>query len=309
MRYDLNLLRTFIALLEERSVTRAAKRLGITQPALSNTLARCRELFQDPLFIRERYGMRPTEKALAIGPAIRDALGEIDHLVLEQQTFDPATTTMRFVIAANDYVEYVFVPRLVERLQHRAPGIQIRIVPYGADLAETGVAAGDTALVLGRIVDPPDNLVVQSLMEDGLACVLRADHPFQGEQLTREAFESLKHVNMLPPGRLKKGLFEALGRQGLERDVAVSVTHFLSIPELIATTDYCTTLPQLICRRFVRDPRLRVVTPPADLGTFPVHLGWHVRYRQDPAHQWLREQIHDVARELMSEREGEGNYQ
>ncbi len=293
-----------MALLEERSVTRAAQRLNTTQPAVSNTLSRCRELFQDPLFIRERYGMRPTERALAIGPAIRDALAEIDHLVLDQQAFDPATTDRHFVIAANDYVEYALLPRLVERLQDRAPGLQIRVIPYGADLAETGVSSGDTALVLGRVVDPPDNLVLHTVMEDGLTCLLRAEHPFQGEQLTREVFENLKHVNMLPPGRLKKGLFQALDRQGLERDVAVSVTHFLSIPELIATTDYCTTLPELICRRFASDPRLRVVAPPADLGTFPVHLAWHVRYRQDPAHQWLREQIGAVARELMDATHG-----
>ncbi|MFE8069903.1 LysR family transcriptional regulator [Marinobacteraceae bacterium S3BR75-40.1] len=291
MRYDLNLLRTLVALLEERSVTRAAERLGITQPALSNTLNRCRELFEDPLFIRERYGMRPTEKALAIGPVLRQALEQIDHVVLEQQHFDPSTTTRRFIIAANDYVEYVLLPALMQRLQTKAPGIQIRVIPFGADLSETGIVSGDTALVLGRVVDPPENLVVQELMTDGLSCLLRADHPIAGEKLSKEAFEGLKHVNMQPPGRLKAGLFQAMSQTGLKRDLAVSVTHFLSIPDLIAATDYCTTLPNLICRRFEQDPRLRIMQPPADLGIFPVNMAWHSRYRQDPAHGWLREEI------------------
>jgi DNA-binding transcriptional LysR family regulator len=106
---------------------------------------------------------------------------------------------------------------------------------------------------------------------------------------------SLKHVNMQPPGGLRAGLFQALDRQGLKREVAVSVTHFLAIPELIAVTDYCSTLPKLICRHLASDPRLKIVPSPVDLGTFPVEMAWHVRYRNDPAHRWLRSLIAEVA--------------
>ncbi|WP_326543391.1 LysR family transcriptional regulator [Pseudorhodoferax sp.] len=298
MRYDLNLLPVFIALMEERSVTRAAERLGITQPALSNALTRLRALLQDPLFIRERYGMQPTPKAEALAPAVAAALGSLDALVRGQQAFDPATAQQLVTIAPNSYVEYVLVPAIVARLGALAPGIRLRLTPYGADLAETGVVSGATAMVLGRINEPPDNLVVQHLMDDGLACVVRADHPQVGERITRKQYERLRHVNMLPPGRLRAGLFQKLDSAQLKREVAVSVTHFLAIPELVAVTDYCATLPRQICRRLAGDARLKVIPAPVDLGSFPVQMGWHVRYRDDPTHKWLRELVAGVAAEL-----------
>lgn len=298
MRYDLNLLPVFLTLMEERNVTRAAERLGMTQPALSNALARLRDLLQDPLFIRERYGMQPTERAEALAPGIAAAVAHLDELVLGQQGFDPTQAERLFTLALSSYVEFVLVPGIAARLRERAPGIRLRLVPFGADLAETGVISGATAMVLGRITDPPDNLVVQPLMEDGLACVVRTDHPRVGKRISRQQYEALRHVSVLPAGRLRAGLFQALERQGLKREVAVSVTHFLAIPELLAATDYCATLPKLICQHLARDPRLKVLPTPVDLGTFPVEMAWHVRYRHDPAHQWFRDLVGEAAREV-----------
>jgi DNA-binding transcriptional LysR family regulator len=298
MRYDLNLLRVFLALMQERSVTRAAERLGITQPALSNSLNRLRDILHDPLFIRERYGMQPTAKAEELAPVIMEAIGQLDGLVLGQQAFEPMHSNMLVTIAPNSYVEYVLIPAVVARLQALAPGIKLRITPYGNDLAETGVISGTTALVMGRFVDPPDNLVVQHLMDDSLACVVRTDHPDIGDTISKVQYETMKHVNVMPPGKMRAGLFQALDRHGLKREVAVSVTHFLSVPEVIATTDYCTTLPSHICRRLQGDKRLKILPTPVDLGTFPIDMAWHVRYRHDPAHRWLRSMIEEVARSL-----------
>ncbi len=296
MRYDMNLLPIFVALVEERSVTRAAERLGLTQPAISNALARLRVTMRDPLFIRERYGIRPTEMAENLAPAIAAALATLDDAILGQQDFDPALAQRSFTIAPTGYVEFVLAPALVARLQAEAPGIRLRLTPYGSDLTDTGVMSGDTAMVLGRLTDPPDNLVVQNLMEDGLSCVVRADHPQIGATLTRTQYEGLKHVNVLPPGRLRAGLFQALDQQGLRRDVAVSVTHFLAVSDMILATDYCATLPNLICRKLARDPRLKILPAPADLGTFPVQMAWHTRYRHDPAHRWLRGLVVEIAK-------------
>jgi DNA-binding transcriptional LysR family regulator len=178
---------------------------------------------------------------------------------------------------------------------HLAPHVPVEKVPIYR------VISGTTAMVLGRIVDPPDNLVVQHLMDDGLACVVRLDHPNVGDHISREQYEGLKHVNVLPPGRLRAGLFQALGQQNLKREVVVSVTHFLAVPEMLAVTDYCATLPRLICRSLERDPRLKILPAPVDLGTFPVQMAWHVRYRHDPAHRWLRSMIGELAREMTSE--------
>lgn len=298
MKYDLNLLPVFLALIEERNVTRAAERLGITQPALSNALNRLRDMLRDPLFIRERYGMRPTQMAEQLAPIFAAALASIDDIVLGQQDFDPGRATRLFNIAPNSYVEYVLMPAVVARLSARADGIKLRLTPFGNDLIETGAMSGTTEMVLGRIVDPPDNLVVQHLMDDGLACVVRSDHPEIQDSLSRDQYEGLKHVNVLPPGRIRAGLFQALAQKGLKREVAVSVTHFLAVPEMIAVTDYCATLPRLICRHLAKDARLKVLPAPVDLGTFPVEMAWHVRYRHDPAHRWLRSLIGAVAKEI-----------
>lgn len=298
MRYDLNLMPVFLALMEERNVTRAAERLGITQPALSNALNRLRETLHDPLFIRERYGMRPTQFAEEMAPTIGAALAQFDDLVLGQQDFDPDRATRLFTIASNSYVEFVLMPTVVARLRERARGIKLRLIPFGSDLAETGVVSGTTEMVLGRIADPQDSLVVQHLMDEGLACVVRAGHPDIADSISREQYEAMRHVNVLPPGRLRAGLFQALERQGLKREVAVSVTHFLAAPEMIAVTDYCATLPRLICQRLAQDPRLKILPAPVDLGSFPVEMAWHVRYRHDPAHRWLRALISEVAKEM-----------
>lgn len=294
MRYDLNLLPIFVALMEERSVTRAAERLGMTQPALSNALSRLRLMLQDQLFVRERYGIQPTPIALELSPLIAEALAQLDDAVLGQQAFDPAQAERLFTIAPNGYVEFVLVPALVARLEKVAPGIKLRLRPYGNDLVETGVVSGTTALVLGRIVDPPDNLVVQHLMDEGLTCAVRADHPAIGDAMTREQFETMKHVNIVPPGRMRAGLFQALAQQQLKRDIAISVTNFFAVAEMVAVTDYCATLPSLICRRLMHDPRLKILPAPVDLGSFPVEMAWHVRYRHDPAHRWLRALIGEV---------------
>jgi DNA-binding transcriptional LysR family regulator len=298
VQYDLNLMRTFLALMQERNVTRTAQRLGITQPALSNALVRLRATLCDPLFIRERYGMRPTPRAESLAPAIAAALADLDAVILRQQEFDPAVADQQFTIAPNSYVEFVLVPALAARLAERAPGITLRLTPFGADLADTGVMSGQTAMVLGRIHEPPDNLVVQHLLDEGFACVVRAGHPRIHKRISKKEFEQLKHVNVVPPGRLRAGLFQVFARNHVRRDVAVSVTHFLAVPEIIAATDYCATLPSHLCRRLASDRRLKVVPPPVDLGTFPVEMAWHVRYRNDPAHAWLRAVIVEAAHQL-----------
>lgn len=300
MRYDLNLLPIFVALMEERSVTRAAERLGMTQPALSNALSRLRTTLQDPLFVRERYGIQPTPIALELAPIIMEALAKLDDAVLGQQDFDPTKAERLFTLAPNGYAEFVLIPAIAARLRESAPGIKLRLTPYGNDLAETGVTSGTTAMVLGRITDPPDNLVVQHLMDESLACVVRKNHPEVDDSISRAQFERLKHVNVIPPGRMRAGLFQPLAQQQVKRDVAISVTNFFAVAEMVAVTDYCATLPRLICHHLQRDSRLKIMPTPVDLGTFPVEMAWHIRYRHDPAHRWLRSLVADVVREAFA---------
>lgn len=269
----------------------------MTQPALSNALARLRVMLQDQLFVRERYGLKPTPIALELAPVIAQALAKLDDAVLGQQGFDAAKAERLLTIAPNDYVELVLVPAIVARLAEVAPGIRLRLTPYGNDLVETGVISGPTALALGRFVDPPDNLVVQHLMDDSLACMVRTGHPDISDSITRKQFERLKHVNIVQPGRMRAGLFQALEQHHLERDVAISVTNSSAVAEIVAATDFCGTLPMLICRR-LGHPRLKVLPAPVDLGTFPVEMAWHIRYRHDPAHCWLRSLIVETTKSI-----------
>ncbi len=191
----------------------------------------------------------PTQLAEEIARRSKRArwLNWID-LILNQQEFQPENAERLAHARAQQLCRARADACPVARLREHAPGIKLRMTPFGNDLAETGVISGTTAMVLGRIVDPPDNLVVQHLMDDGLACVVRVDHPDVRDRISREQYEGLKHVNVLPPGRLRAGLFQVLGQQNLKREVAVSVTHFLAVPEMLAVTDYCATLPRLICR-------------------------------------------------------------
>lgn len=302
MRYDLNLLRVFLALMEERSVTKVAESQGITQPALSNSLNRLREMMRDPLFVRERYGVRPTELAEEWAPIVAEALSKIDNIILGQQDFVPSTATKVFTVAASSYVEFVLLPAVIAKLSRVAPGVAVRLVPYGTDLAESGVVSGKTALVIGRMYDLPGNLVVQHLIDDSLQCVVGKHHPEIGRTLSVEQYQRLKHVIMLRPDWLTDGLHHLLGRHGIQRNIAVSVTHFLAIPDMIAATDYCATLPSLMCRNLRRDNRLKVLPTPRDFGTFPIQMAWHTRYREDPSHKWLRSLVIEAVNEISGTR-------
>ena len=177
MRYDLNLLPVFVALMEERNVTRAAERLGITQPALSNALTRLRTSCATRSSSASATACSRRQMAEELAPVIAAALARIDEVILRPAGIRPGEGGATVHHRAEQLCRVRAGAAIVARLRERAPGIRLRLTPYGTDLAETGVISGATAMVLGRIVDPPDNLVVQHLMDDGLACVVRADHP------------------------------------------------------------------------------------------------------------------------------------
>ena len=181
-------------------------------------------------FIRERYGIQPTPIAVELAPVIAQALAQLDEAYSVNRSFDPATAERLLTVAPNGYIELVLIPAVVARLRVVAPGITLRLIPINNDLAETGVVSGITALVLGRIVNPPDSLVVQHLFDECYSRVVRAGHPEIGSSITRSQFERLKQVNVVPPGRLLAGLFQALAQQNLKRDVAISATTSSPLP-------------------------------------------------------------------------------
>ncbi len=298
MAYDLNLLRVFDAVMDERNVTAAAARLGLSQSAVSAALGRLRETFGDELFVRARYGVVPTERALAVAPVVAQALGQLDRIVLETASFDPATAERSFVIAASAYFECVLIPQLMIRAAHAAPKVSVAVQPLTPDLEGSDLATGRIDLALGRFTDPPENLVVSELMDDGYLCLVRrADAP-RGDRLSRARFEAMDHVVVSPPGRWRTGLFQNLEEAGLARRVRLTVSHFLAAPLAVAETGGCATLPRRIAELFRKDRRFRLLAPPADLGRFPMQMAWHPRHRRDPGHRWLRQVIQDLCRKI-----------
>ncbi len=300
MDYDLNLLKTFAALMTERSVTAASQRLGLTQPAVSGSLAKLRRLFDDPLFTRTRYGIVPTKKAEAIAPIVQKALEDLDAVIQGEQTFEPQTSTRQFYVAANPYFECVLVPRLAQVVSQQSPQVQLTLVPIGTDLAEARLSGGVTELALSRFDQPSEQFTRQTILQDEFACIVRTENPYVGDMLTVDAYETMKHVIVAPPNRLKSGVFSILKQQSIRREVAIAVSHFLAVAPIIATTDYCATLPKRIAQQYVGHPKYRVFAPPTDFGQFPMHMVWHPRYDNDTGHQWLRSLIQDICDELVA---------
>lgn len=297
MDYDLNLLRTFSALMAERSVTAAGQRLGLTQPAVSGSLAKLRRLFDDPLFTRTRYGIAPTPKAEAIAPIVQKALEDLDTVIQGEgeQTFEPHTSTRRFCIATNPYFECVLVPRLTQIVSQQT--VQLTLVPIGTE-ADANLNGGIAELALSRFEHPPQQVTRQVILQDRFVCIVRAGNPYVGDRLTINAYETMKHVLVTSTSRLKSGVFTFLNSQSIRCEFAIAVSHFLAVAPIIATTDYCATLPKRIAQQYLGNPTYRIFEPPIDFGQFSMHMVWHPRYDNDSGHQWLRGLIQDLCDDL-----------
>ncbi len=302
MLQDLNLLRVFDAVMEERNVTAAAARLGQSQSTVSAALSRLREALGDELFLRARYGVVPTERALAVAPVIGKTLAQLDQVFIEAPSFDPAADARRFIVAASAYFECVLIPQLMTHAASAAPRVSVIVRPLGPDLGPAGLSTGEVDLALGRFEAPPDNLVVGELIEDDFLCLVRQEDAPNGTsgkaRLSRGHFETLRHVVVLPPGRWRTGLFQRLEEAGLTRTPTLTVSHFLAAPLTVAEMGGCATLPRRVAHLFARDRRFALLEPPVDLGRFPMQMAWHPRHRRDPGHAWLRNLIRELCTEI-----------
>jgi DNA-binding transcriptional LysR family regulator len=303
--FDLNLLLVFDVLLAERNVTRAAKRLGLSQSAVSNALARLRDALDDPVLVRAGSGMVPTARALALGRDISDGLHRIGGAITTWgiAAFDPTTARRTFTIAATDYVQFVLLGRLVERIRSAAPGVTVQVVSPTKDFPLNGLETGALDLILAsnRAAPVPRGLHRRWLFRDHLVCLLRADHPTTNAPLTLERYLELDHIEALPIGSV--GLAdEILAGLGHTRRIALTVPNFMIAPYVVMQSGCCFTLANRIALPLtkllpVRRRPLPFTTPSVAIGAF-----WHDRVHKDAAHRWLRRLIIDTASEL----EGDG---
>lgn len=294
--FDLNLLLAFEALWSERNVTRAARRIGLTQPALSHALGRLRAQLDDPLFQRTPRGLVPTARGHEIAPAVTEALALVRRAVESQPRFDPAQLERSFTIGTSDYGELVILPALMARLRRQAPKVALVVRPI-VGRGERELLSGAHDLILG--VPPPqmDDVRSEVLFEDRFVSLLRAGHAAARGPLTLDRFVALPHVLVSPQGEGDSVVDVALRARKRQRRIVLRVPNFLAAPLVIAATDAVITMPERVARAVATQHRLVVRTPPVALPPVVVSSFWHARNDGDVAHGWLRELAWTVARE------------
>jgi DNA-binding transcriptional LysR family regulator len=289
---DLNLLPLAIALYDELSVSRAARQLGMSQPAVSKALRRLRETFDDPLFVRGPSGIVPTPRAHAIVRAARPHLRHLQEDLLKGEQFDPATSTRPIVLGLSEIAEMAFLPSILEHLRAHAPKCPVSTVSArDARLAE-GLETGDVDVAAGFFPALAQrNFRQRRLSKHGFACLMRAGHPLWKSRLTVSAYLAAEHVVVRREGRSQEVLERFLERRRMRRKVAMYTSNVLSVPFIVMDSSLLATLPYAVVTRFASlTSKVAAALPPFEL-TYDLKLHWHRRFDNDPRSTWLREQL------------------
>jgi DNA-binding transcriptional LysR family regulator len=296
---DLNLLPIAFALYDELSVSRAARLLGMSQPAVSMALRRMREAFEDPLFIRVPSGVTPTPRAHAIVRLARPLIERLQTDLLKGETFHPATATRPFTLALSDVGEMAFLPRVVRALRAETPNAAVRSVSVSTVELAHELEKGDIDLAVGYFPAlASKNFRQRRVSTHGFACLMRADHPRRAERLSRAAFLEVDHLVVREEGRSQEVLERFFERRRIRRRVAAFASHFLSVPFVVARSDLIATVPYAVAREFAgMSPQLAIALPPFDVPGFDLKLHWHRRFDNEPRNRWLREQLTTIFRD------------
>lgn len=289
-RLDLNLLHALVALGDAGGVSRAASRLGVSQPTVSAALARLREHFDDPLFVRAPGGMAPTPRGAEVVEAARNVLRQIDQTLRADVRFDPAQRHRPFSFALSDVGEMVFLPRLTRALAQASPDTPLRSVSLRPDALDAAMDSGDVDLAIGYFPDlKSPRYVREPLFTHHFVCLLRADHPMQGSRLTMGEFLSLQHVVVQSEGRTQEILDTHLEALGLSRRVALVTPHLMSVPRLVARSDLVAAVPHAIAVAYGRPEHgLKVIGLPFRSPRIELQQHWHRRMHRDARNLWLR---------------------
>jgi DNA-binding transcriptional LysR family regulator len=287
-RLDLNLLVVFDALMTDRNVTRAAERVGLSQPAMSNALSRLRAFFKDDLFVRSPEGMRPTPRAIEIAPNIHAALGAIDAS-LDPVRFTPAEARRVFRLDTNDYVVTTYFPKLLSILAKEAPGIDIRIFPQTGHTFER-LDAQEIDFGISAYGELPDRFAREDLDEDVYVVIMRKTHPLAEQILTLNRYVAATHLLVSPRGDPRGFVDSALAERGLTRRIVLTVNQFSAAAPVVAMTDLMVTIPKRIADAF--GPAFGLIQKPSPIpgprAFSAISMIWHRRLGEHPAHTWFR---------------------
>ena len=285
---NLNLLKVFDAVMRERNITRAAARLCVSQPAISNALSSLRALYADELFIRTPKGVAPTAKALEIAGPIRESLQLVDDTLENNLEFRPESLHRQFTVALTDYGELHFLPYIISELNISAPGVEVVCLPEPGATLRPEMRSGTVDLVWDwvRIDDPQYH--VGLIFQDRSYCVARRDHPKVNAGLSPDDFLELEHVALRPTRTHIPMIERELEKQGLQRKVVAEVSHLLAMPGIVANTDLVAYLPQRLATFYAGQMDLAICPNPVFSHPVPVYQMWHKHLDDDTGHAWFR---------------------
>ncbi|TPG23370.1 LysR family transcriptional regulator [Variovorax guangxiensis] len=301
-KIDLHLIRVLHTVLTERSVSRAAIRLGMYQPAVSSALKRLRELSGDPLLVRSGSGMVPTDAALRMIEPSASILRSAEVLFSDARGFDPQTATNTFRIAASDYLDPLFLPMFVTQVKAQAPLCRIEVHPLSPDSNyHAHLSLGHIDLVIGNWLKPPEDLHMARLFGDEIVSLVNDDHPAVRRGWDADTWLAAEHIAPTPLHPGARGIIDQmLDAQGLQRNITVRCAHFGLIPDMVASSLLVLTTGRQYCERFAERLPLKILPCPVEFPRLMYYQLWHERTHASSSARWLRDRIKSVAASLRS---------
>jgi len=291
---DLNLLVVFNQLLVERRVSKVAENLDLTQPAVSNALARLRKLLGDELFLRTPAGMEPTPFADQLAESVTYALGMIHSAINQRTSFDPHSSTRSFTIGMTDIGEIYFLPTLMDRLRQEAPGVSLSTVRNTAVNLKDEMEAGKVDLAIGLLPQLKAGFFQRRLFRQRYVCLFRKGHRLDKKKISLAEFSSAEHLVVVSAGTGHGKVDELLKRSGVDRNIRLTVPHFVGVGHILQATDLVATVPERLAQRLIGPFGLACVGHPATLPEVAINVFWHAKYHKEPANQWLRSLVFDT---------------
>ena len=296
---DIKLLNLFVVLINERSVSNTAERLGMTQPAVSLALSRLRELFHDPLLLRSGRRMTPTSRALQIESSVRNMLSDYSALTRPPTVFDATKSTRVFVITAPEHVELRLVPNLLSKLRSLAPHVQLEVKAPNPERSFELLESGEVDLRLAWLIHP--NVALRSLLcfQDKMVCIAKTNHPRIKSQLSLNDFLSIPHARTLGArgNTTNRVIDETLHGLGKKISMSFQMQNFGTVANVVGATDMIAMIPYSLAVKFAEQLPLQIIDPPIRLPRIKYAAYWHERSQHDTGHQWLRQLIVKAAKE------------
>jgi len=284
---DLQTLAGFEVLLEELNVTRAARRLGLSQPATSRLLGRMRELFHDPLLVRTARGLAPTARALDLREPVREALLHVRRVFGTQASFDPATSAESFVLRMGDMNEFIILPAVARELRAAAPDISLEVKHLPPLETVRALDADDVQLAVSTGLEHSKTIRSLRLLDDRMVCIMRRDHPAAAKKLTLKGYLALNHIRTVQTASDTRLVDEHLSGR-IKRRVTMTIPHWLAAPALAAQTDLVATISLRMAKLVNADGAFAVHPLPFGPQGFSWRLYWHIRHEEHRAHRWMR---------------------